>query len=309
MPTNADLNSSESLLGGRDIFVRKYPLFTRGAFVLVCLLGPLYAFQAIRFAIEKGNPGLDSHAYWLAARGDLLYDKAAGQLDAYLYSPAFAAALRPLSMLEWPLFFTVWVLFEASVLVWLLKPLQVKWSIPLFLLCVPELVNGNIFILLAASAVIGLRKPALWSFPVLTKITTGVGLFWFVARGEWKRLFQGIGASVAIITVAYILQPAAWQAWVQFLFEHRDGTQDGRISFLLRCLAAVALVSIGARKQLPWLIAPAMVLAAPIFALPTLTLLMAIPRLTMPPHSDGSTRGVSGTERELTPKRRRTLGG
>ncbi len=301
MPTNADPNPSETLLGGRDIFVRKFPLFTRGAFILVCILGPLYAFQAIRFAIEKGNPGLDSHAYWLAARGDLLYDKAAGQLDAYLYSPAFAAVLRPLAMLEWPLFLAVWILFEASVLVWLLKPLQLKWSIPLFLLCVPELVNGNIFILLAASAVIGLRKPALFAFPVLTKITTGVGLIWFVARGEWKRLFQGIGASVAIVAVAYVLDPAAWQAWVGFLFENRDGTQDGAISFLLRCVAAVALVAVGARKQLPWLIAPAMVLAAPIFALPTLTLLMAIPRLTMPPRPDGSTRAVSDTERELTP--------
>ena len=180
------------------------------------------------------------------------------------------------------------ILFEASVLVWLLKPLQLKWSIPLFLLCVPELVNRNIFILLAASAVIGLRKPALFAFPVLTKITTGVGLIWFVARREWKRLFQGIGASVAIVAVAYVLDPAAWQAWVGFLLDNY-GTQDGAISFLLRCVAAAALVAVGARKQWPWLIAPAMVLAAPIFALPTLTILMALP----PPNYAASSGWIS----------------
>ncbi|MFK4295310.1 hypothetical protein ABH924_000442 [Arthrobacter sp. GAS37] len=178
----------------RTVFANKFPLLTRGALVLVWLAGPYFAAHGIFFAVLNGNPGLDAHAYWLAGRDALSYDKTAGELDAYLYSPAFAAAIRPIAVLDWPLFFALWACLESTVLVWLLKPLQLKWAIPLFLLSVPELVNGNIFILLAASAVVGIRAPAAWAFPLLTKITSGVGLVWFAARGEWRRLTQGIGA-------------------------------------------------------------------------------------------------------------------
>lgn len=273
--------SGSAATGGLDSFTRKFPLFTRVALVLTWLLGPYFAAHGIVFAVLNKNPGLDAHAYWLAGRGNLDYSRTAGEIDAFLYSPAFASAIRPLALLDWPYFLTAWVVLEAVLLAWLLKPLQLKWSIPLFLLCVPELVNANIFILLAVCSVLGIRRPGFWAFPLLTKITSGVGLMWFAARGEWQRVLQALGVTLTIVAVSYLLTPSDWHSWIDFLIAHSGGTQDGTFSFVLRCLFAAAAVAWGAKKNWPWVIAPAMVLASPVFALPTLTLLAAIPRLSL----------------------------
>ena len=48
------------------------------------------------------------------------------------------------------------------------------------LLAVVELSGGNIR-LLGVAAVIGFRRPP-WSFVILTKVTPGIGLLWFVVR-------------------------------------------------------------------------------------------------------------------------------
>ena len=261
-------------------FARKYPLFMRLAVILIWLLGLFIAFLSLRAAAFNNAVGQDTHAYWLAAQGDLVYGRAPGERDAYLYSPVFIAIIRPLAMLPWPFFLALWVCLEAAVLVWLLKPLRLRWSIPVFMLCLPELVVGNIYILLAAAAVIGLQKPAVWSFPILTKVTAGVGLLWFAARGEWRRFVTGLGGLAVVVFVSSALDPTGWQAWLQFLFDHQAGTPDSRTSFLLRCLLAIALVVIGARKQWPLFIAPAMVLASPVLVgfIPW-TILAAVPRL------------------------------
>jgi hypothetical protein len=232
-------------------FALRYPLFMKLAVTLIWLLGLFFAFLPARAAFLGHALGQDAHASWLAAQGDLVYGRAPGQQDAYLYSPAFIALIRPLAALPWPAFLGLWVSLEAAVLVWLLKPLQLRWSVPTFMLCLPELVVGNIYILLVAAAVLGLRKPAMWSFPILTKLTAGVGLLWFAARGEWRPLLQGAGGLALIVLISYALDPTGGQAWLQFLFDHRDGTPDTRTSFLLRCLLAIALVVVGARKQCP----------------------------------------------------------
>jgi hypothetical protein len=90
-----------------------------------------------------------------------------------------------------------------------------------------------------------------------------------------------LGGLAVVILVSFAVDPTGWQAWLQFLFDHRDGTPDTRTSFLLRCLLAVALVLIGARKQWPLLIAPAMILASPVLVgtIPW-TILAAVPRLS-----------------------------
>ncbi len=260
-------------------FADKFPLLARVVVVGVWLEGAFVAFLGIFRPLSANHLGADAHAYWLTGQGSVMYDKAPGQIDAYLYSPAFTAGIHPLALLPWPAFLAVWICLQSAVLVWLLIPLRIKWSIPIFMFCVPELVNGNIYILLAAAAVIGLRQPAIWAFPILTKITGGIGLLWFAVRGEWKRVAQGVGASIAIVSVSYLLVPNEWHAWLDFLVAHRDGTRDGGISFLLRCCLAVVLIVIGARKQWSWLVAPAMVLVAPALAFTTLTILTAIPRL------------------------------
>lgn len=264
------------------LFAEQFPLVTRTALFLIWPLSFVVIFVSVRHLVT-GNPvGQDSHAYWLAAQGELSYGSTPGQRDAYLYSPAFVAAIRPLALLPWPLFCAVWLSIEAAVVLWLLRPLRARWAIPVALLCIPELLVGNIYILLAATAVVGLTRPAAWSFSILTKITTGVGLLWFAARGEWKRLAEGAGTTLAIIAASYLVDPPAWDDWVHFLLNNREGTPDSTVGFVTRCLVAVGLVIVGARNRWPFLLAPAMILASPVLiSIVPWTILAAIPRLLM----------------------------
>lgn len=274
----------ESEVGFGAQFAAKFPSATRLALVLIWPLSLVLLYASVRHLINGNTVGQDSHAYWLAAQGELSYGAAPGQRDAYLYSPVFITAIKPLALLPWPVFGAAWFGIQAVILAWLVKPLRARWAIPVVFLCTPELVVGNIYLLLAATAAVGIKWPAVWSFAVLTKVTTGVGLLWFAARRDWKRLLQGIGATGIIVAVSFAFDPAAWTAWVQFLLDHRDGTPDSRVSFILRCLAAVMFVLVGAYKQWPILIAPAMVLASPVLT-PIIpwTILAALPRLLMAP--------------------------
>ncbi|MDP9887100.1 hypothetical protein J2X98_000671 [Pseudarthrobacter enclensis] len=265
----------------KDQFSARYPTFMKGALVLAWVYGIFTVLYKIWVSIGTGWLGWDAHAYWLAARGDMAYSRSGGEVDAYLYSPAFATVIHPMATLGWPLFYALWVMLQSSALVWLLKPLKLRWSAPLFLASVPELINGNIFILLAMCAVLGLTKPALYSFALLTKITPGVGLLWFAGHRNWRSLAEAAIATLLVTTCSYLLSPTEWDAWLQFLLNHHDGSPDGLAGLVVRFLLAAALVLYGAKKDMAWLIAPAMVIASPIFDFPVLTLLTAIPRLSL----------------------------
>lgn len=267
----------------KEEFSATYPVFMKGALVLTWLVGAFMASHKAWLVVSTGWYGWDAHAYWLAARGDMSYSRQGGEIDAYLYSPAFATVIRPIALLEWQMFFTVWVILQASMLVWLLKPLSMKWSIPLFLASVPELTNGNIFILLAACAVLGLTRPSMYCVALLTKITAGVGLLWFAGHRQWPQLIRALSATAIVAITSYLISPGEWQTWLGFLLAQRDETPDGFTGLVLRGFIAAVVVLFGARNGWAWLIAPAMVIASPIFDLPVLTLLMAIPRLSMSP--------------------------
>ncbi|MCU6479046.1 glycosyltransferase family 87 protein [Arthrobacter sp. A2-55] len=292
MSSSKDVGSASARpdISPGSVFARKFPMVARSALILIWLLSLVAVFVSARHLVTGSVIGQDSHAYWLAAQGEPSYGAAPGQRDAYLYSPAFVAAIKPLALLPWPLFCAAWFAIEAAVVVWLVKPLRAYWAVPVALLCIPELVVGNVYILLAATAVVGMRKPAAWAFAVLTKVTTGVGFLWFAARGDWKRLFQGVGGMVLIFAIFYAIDPTAWNAWVRFLFNYRDGTPDSSISFIMRCIIAVVLVIVGARKRWAFIIAPAMVLASPVLVsfIPW-TILAAIPRLLMETSPDHRT--------------------
>ncbi|MEO5779422.1 MULTISPECIES: glycosyltransferase family 87 protein [Arthrobacter] len=261
-------------------FASKYPSAAKLALFLFWGLALFTAGRTVGAVLENDIFGQDTHAYWLAAQSELTYERAPGQRDAYLYSPIFLTVIRPFALLPWPLFQTFWICLEAAVLLWLLRPLKFRWAAPYFLISLPELAVGNIYLLLAGAAVLGMQKPVAWSFPILTKVTVGIGLAWFAVRGEWRRLLQGLGGLALIVGVSYAFEPAAWNAWFRFLLEHREGTPDSQISFYVRCAIAVVLVVVGARKQWPSLIAPAMLLASPVLVGPIpYMMLAAVPRL------------------------------
>lgn len=210
----------------------------------------------------------ESNLYWLPPLVD----------GAYLYSPAFAQVIWPFTWLPWSLFVTAWAVGEAALLAWLLAPLGWKWGLPLFTLaCGFEIPLGNIYPLLALSVVVGMRRPAAWAFPLLTKVLTGVGLLWFAARREWRALVIASLTTAAIVAVSFLIAPHQWSEWITFL-RHND--KGGKYFAHARyVLAALITIWAGLRSK-AWLVPVAMTLATPVWSLASLVILAAIPRLS-----------------------------
>jgi hypothetical protein len=237
----------------------------------------LLAARAVT-AMGSAKVGIDAHAYWLTGHHSPLYWRAPAGIDAYLYSPAFAQVIRPLTLLPWPVFFGVWVAAESLAFAWLLKPLGWAWGVPAFILCSVEIVAGNITGFVAVAAVLGtIRSPMAWSFVLLTKPTLALGLPRYTGRRDWRAVRLILVVTAAIVVVAALVWPTAWPAWIRFLLGHRG--QDPTLPY--RAAAAWLLAAVTARRGPRWLILPLMLLASP----PTLaigeyvTLFAAVPRL------------------------------
>ena len=234
--------------------------------------------------------GFDSRSYWMAWRGPM-YFAGPGDDAGYLYSPAFAQLIWPIAHLPWEAFRLIFPIISGAALAWLLKPLPLRLALPLWIAGLPELVAGNVYVLLATCAAVGLRRPSLWAFPLLTKITPGVGLLWFAARGEWRKVSSALGATVGVIAASYAISPEHWTAWLSFLSAHSaQGTGPLGSHFVpgvaVRLPVAIGLVIWGARGSRIWTLPTAMCLAAPVFWLGTLTLFAALPRLSQSSRSD-----------------------
>lgn len=244
--------------------------------------------------------GYDSHAYWITGQGGELYGRRPNTKDAFLYSPAFAQLLWPLAQLPWPVFAVLFVVLPAAAFVWLLRPLPWRWGVPLWLATMPEIVTGNVFWLLALVAVGGLRFPAAWTFAALTKITPCLGPVWFLARREWRSASYAIGAILLVTAVSVSIDPGAWRDWVAFLRENlsRSGHAMG-IPILpplaVRFPVAVGLVFFAARTGRRQLIPVAMVIATPVLAIASFTILAAMPRLASAP-GQGARRPAAGSD-------------
>lgn len=240
-------------------------------------MGVVLAFTSVSQTVASGTFGADARAYWLAGRAAHPYSSPPRTLDAFLYSPAFAQMTRPFASLSWPAFLTVWVILEAAVFYWLLRPLGGAWVLPLLLCCAPELVMGNVNAFLALAVVVGMRRPAAWVFPALTKVTPGIGLLWFAARREWRACFVALLSVLALTAISFLLAPSLWREWVTFLVESRGA--GGRSVLVRAATAAVVIWFAGARDR-RWVIAPALLLATPVVSGLSATLLTAVPRLT-----------------------------
>jgi hypothetical protein len=221
--------------------------------------------------------GADAHAYWLTGHRAHLYSARPMARDAYLYPPIFAQVIRPLTLLPWPAFFALWVVAESLAFVWLLRPLGWQRAVPvLVLLCGFEIVRGNIIGFIAVAAVIGMRRPTAWAFPTLTKVTTGLGPLWFAVRGEWRSVLRCLAMVMVVVGASVAIDPTAWREWIHFsLTSHSDAL------FPVRLCGAAVLTVVAARRNQPWLLAPALFLASPVMqgVVPQLSVLAAVPRL------------------------------
>lgn len=250
---------------------------------LLCLWGVLAAVMLVVLMVSMADPfepdsfgpGHDARAYWSAPLDQPYVPGSVGQESAYLYSPAFLVALSPLRALAWPLFLGIWTSGLLAALFWLARPLL---FLPLLLLCLPEIWGGNITILLAAAIVLGFSRPYAWAFPLLTKLTPGVGIIWFAVRREWFDLGLAIAATVAVIATVALVAPGLWADWFQLLLSSTgSSTVEGSlpVPLLARLPLALAVIVIAARRDERWLLPIGVLLAMPVIWWGSLALLTA----------------------------------
>jgi hypothetical protein len=257
----------------RSAYLRRV-LGVWGLIVAVLLVIVMTAL-ADPFDPDSFGPGQDARAYW-AAPIDAPYEPGSvGHESAYLYSPAFLVAVSPLRVLPWPLFVAAWTALLLAVLYWMARPLL---FLPLVVLTLPELWGGNITILLAAAIVLGLSRPAAWAFPLLTKVTPGVGVLWYAMRREWLAFGVALAATVVVIAVAAILTPGLWSEWFALLRSSTgSSTVPGSvpIPFVLRLPLALVVIAWAARTGRSWLLPVGVLLAMPVIWWGSLSILAA----------------------------------
>jgi hypothetical protein len=265
----------------------RLPLYRKPAILGLSIFG--YVLFAWLMLVVPSAPnfksmvGFDSFAYWNV---DPLhpYGAALGTIGSFTYSPAFALGMSPAHLLPFWLFFVLWDSFLIVNLVWLTRRMTLVWLV--FLPVPLELYHGNVHLLLATVCVLGFDYPALWSIGLLTKVTPGVSLLWFVVRREWRSLAWALGATAAISAVSFIVAPNAWFDWVKFLADSRsagpqvNGTYDSLLPPLwLRLGAAALLVFWGARTDRRWVVPLAVAVSMPVIWPITPALFVALPRL------------------------------
>ncbi|HEY5496298.1 MAG TPA: glycosyltransferase 87 family protein, partial [Candidatus Limnocylindrales bacterium] len=227
----------------------------------------------------------DTYAYWsVNPAAPYHFDFSPDQYGAFRYSPAIAQLLSLFHFLPWPAFAIGWFAILALVVAWLGR----RWSLALlvFFPIVWDGYLGNIEILLAAAMVLGFRRPAAWAFVLLTKVTPGIGLLWFVARREWRNLAIALGATAIIAGISFAIAPALWLEWPRSILSVQG--RPAPVATVARVLAAALLVIWGARTNRPWTVIVAGTLALAWLDLKTTAMLVGLaPFLPALPGDEG----------------------
>jgi hypothetical protein len=224
----------------------------------------LVAWTAEPFDPVGLGPGQDARAYWTPWEGSPYVPGSVGLESAYLYSPAFIQALAPLRLLPWAPFLVAWTGLLLLVLRWMSGPLLFA---PLIILTFPELWGGNITILLAAAIVLGFRQAGSWAFPLLTKVTPGLGALWFLVRREWRSAAIAAVVTIAVVGCSMALAPSLWADWVALLRSSTgSSTVPGSvpIPLAIRLPIAVVVIAWAARRDARWLLPVGVLLAMPV---------------------------------------------
>lgn len=239
-------------------------LLTLLGIVLAC--GFVVAVVAAGPAVHGGTDGFgfDTRSYWGFPRTPLYPGPGTDDgFGFYRYSPAFVPILVIGSLVPWPVFAVGWIGLLAAVYLWMAG--DQRWPLLVFLPVLFELYLGNVHLLLAVAVVLGFRWPATWSFVLLTKITPGIGLWWFVVRREWRALGIALGATAAVVAAGLLVSPGIWREWLESLSVTGPaiGTNQLAIPLALRMVVAVLLVTWGARTDRRWTVVVAATLALP----------------------------------------------
>ena len=239
--------------------------------LLGIIFGIAQAARVIAFPI-------DLVIYWQNTNLDALYPVLVTDSPTpFLYPPVLAQILLPLHVLPFEIVEVAWTTL-CFVSLWYCVRI---WTIPVVILGLISIwlppdnilgaglefvLLGNVQIPMAAAIVAGMRHPAWFAIPILTKITTGVGLLWYAFRAEWRPFAIGIAATALVVAVSFLLSPGAWADWIQFAIRNYGVPSVPPVvgpPLPVRLGAAVLLVAWGARTNRPWVVAIAGAMANP----------------------------------------------
>jgi hypothetical protein len=199
------------------------------------------------------------------------------------YSPLVAQLLQPLQALPWPVFHGLLVGGELAALAWLIGlPLAALLAFVQAPLLVDDLRVGNIQLMVTALVVIGFTQPPAWAGPLLTKVSPGLGLLWFVARREWRHLAIALATTAALVLVSFAFVPQLWFDWFHLLMGSplADAQRLAPLPFAIRILLGAGVVLVAALSDRAWLVPLGMAVALPEYGSQWL-ILLAMPRLYM----------------------------
>ena len=250
----------------------------RDGLAIAGLLFAAYLFVIV--APGARTVGFDAFAYW-SVNLDHPYTRVAGELGAFPYTPVAARLFAPAALLSWPAFWWLWTAALLGTVIWL------GWRQALLILAFPpvafELYHGNVHLLIAAAILLGMRYPAAWAFVLLTKVTPGLGLVWFLVRREWRSLAIALGVTAALVALSVIVDGRLWREWIQDgLLPVANGPSQQfyiGIPLLVRLPVAALLVGWGARTDRAWTIPAGAALALPVLWISGLSILAAIPAI------------------------------
>lgn len=211
----------------------------------------------VLLTLSGGDP-VDALCYWLT---DPAHPYRTTEFQ-FGYSPVVAQLMAPLFDLPFEVFALLLRIIEVASLLFLTGPLA---GALIFTTPVASEVNAaNINLLIAVVMVLGFRWPVLWAIPLLTKPTMGVGLLFFVMRGQWRKALIPIGVAGALALGSFLLDPRVWFEYLSWLrATEQDGGWPYPYPIWARLPISVALVIWGARTNRPWTVAVASAFALP----------------------------------------------
>jgi hypothetical protein len=131
----------------------------------------------------------------------------------------------------------------------------------------------------------------LWAIPLLTKPSMGIGLVWFLVRGEWRKAAIPVAIAGTLAGLSFAFAPHLWFDWLTLLAGGTAQTGEAPYpwSIWVRLPLALAIAVWGARTNRPWTVVVASALAlprlyyqSPAILIAVIPLIPALGRLVVP---------------------------
>lgn len=198
----------------------------------------------------------DAHIYWESSHLGYPVRAVAG----FVYPPPAYLLFQPLGQLPYEVFYAGWLALLMAAMRWMLGPTLFIVAVFPGFLGWHYLASGNVGALIGAAIALSFRQPAWEAIPILTKVTTGIGVLWWVARREWRALAIALGFTGALCLVSFVIAPELWPQWVNAIRLNMVATPADepftitRVPFLVRLPVAGAMVALAAWRNQRWVV-------------------------------------------------------